>query len=77
MKPSPPPSIGRIVHYLTIDEYPGKHVSVAAIITAVGPDDYVSLTLFFEGEIGFRGNVPPAPDMNNPQPGSWFYPPRV
>lgn len=80
MRPSPPPTVGRIVHYLSIPDvdYSGKSVAVAAIITAVDEDDYASLTLFFEGERPeCRGGVPPSPDMNAPQPGTWFYPPRV
>lgn len=68
------------MHYLSLpDDYgPTREVPVAGIITAVDEDDYVSLTLFFEGEQPeCRGSVPPAPDMNNPQPGTWFWPPRV
>ncbi len=78
MRPSPPPTIGRIVHYQSTYEYPSKHVAVAGIITAVGEDDHVSLTLFFEGEEpDWVGSVPPAPDMTKPEPGTWFYPPRA
>lgn len=79
MRPSPPPTVGRIVHFLPIAQPSDlvKPYIAAAIITAVDSDDYASLTVFFEGETGFYGAVPPAPDMNDPQPGTWFYPPRV
>lgn len=79
MKPSPPPTVGRIVHYQSIpgEDY-DESVAVAAIITAVDEDDYASLTLFFEGEQPeCKGGVPPAPDMTKPQPGTWSYPPRA
>jgi len=75
MKPSPPPSKGRIVHY---QPFGPEGESIAAIITSADADDYVDLTLFEPGVTpGVAVNVPPAPDMNNPQPGSWFWPPRV
>lgn len=74
------PSLGRIVHYSL---HPGpESVPQAAIITAVHPDDHVTLTVFPPGEEPFAmSDVVEDPSYTlalGAQVGNtWHWPPRV
>lgn len=68
---NPPPTVGRIVHYLV------NNVVTAAIITAVNPDvpSLVSLTVFPKNDAPY-----PADEVDFADPcrdGHWSWPPRV
>lgn len=69
------PTIGRIVHYQTYGTPDGEHPSapVAAIITAVHSERFVSLCAFYPNGMSFK-DVIRVSDV--PKPGHWNWPPR-
>jgi len=70
------PSIGRIVHYRSYGTPGGEYLPEprAAIITAIGDGDDVSLCVLNPTGLFFNEKVPYAED---PTPGHWSWPPRV
>jgi len=81
-QPSPPPSIGRIVHYIPHSEETSLHGCSKgphpAIVTEVREAE-CSLLVFFGGILGKGGSfaVARANRSNEPRGGSWFWPPRL
>lgn len=74
------PSIGRIVHFQS------NEGTLAAIITAVHPDNHVNLTVFAPnrvpgwitlGQKGTPEETPLIPYAEEPTLGHWNWPPRA
>lgn len=80
----PAPSVGRIVHY----KLPNGRIR-PAIITEVWPgNSRVNLTVFMDGSndgvalnefpgLGWVPSAAQAGQGEEPQPGQWFWPPKV
>lgn len=74
------PTVNRSVHFQheTPELYPKP---LAAIITAVGDDGSIDLTIFMPpipptGAATLQGRIG-APFSENPKPGHWNWPPRI
>lgn len=70
------PSVGRIVHYTNLGDKDGKYPAEtqAALITAVHPDNTVSLKIFYRTGIF---DMDPVPFSDTPRRGHWNWPPRA
>lgn len=70
------PSTGRTVHYQSYGTPNGEYTpeARAAIITAVGPNNTVSLAVLNPTGMFFSQDVP---FSEKPKPGHWSWPPRV
>ncbi len=87
------PTIGRIVHYrgkhglcapraaivtATGDSLDPRGVE-SGDVPGLDSDQHLHLWVFTPGESGgfAEFNVPPTPDNTDPEPGHWYWPPRV
>lgn len=71
------PSVGRIVHYVSYGTPGGEYPSVcrAAVVTEVGPDEYVSLAVLNPTGMFFNESVPHDPESK--RGGTWHWPERT
>lgn len=73
---SPPPTVGRIVHYTNLGDKDGRYPpeQQAAMITGVNDDGSVSLKIFSKTGIFDMSAVPFSEEYAR---GHWSWPPRI